>query len=312
MTDLLTGLEDDVARQKRGTVTEEAPDNLLEDKGYLEALEAAADTFRDELTPESVAALRDEIKRVTPTLAQRVTKVMAAIDAVEKKGENKAQGYTYQRAVDVAREVRKAFIEHGLVLTTDIWDTTFQVIPRDNKFPMILVEVRGKFRLTDGVETYEFGGVGHGMDAGDKGVYKAITGMLKYGLRTLLLLPDERDDPEVTREDENEGRAINIAASNVKGVKQGGRQSKATTAQITEVRRRANNLGFGPDQLAVFIDDVLGTSLASEILNTDIDVADQGKYVLDYLGTLPFDECGKVVKALVEADDAADDDDEDA
>ena len=282
--------------------TEEEPPVLISDPNYLAALEAAQEVFGNDVTPETKIQIETTIKRereaIEIPLAQKIIHVMAAIDFVEKKGRNEAQKYDYQRAVDVTREVRREFIKRGILLITSITEMNMTQIPRDRGSPNILVDIRGKFIVTDGREIIEFEGAGMGQDVGDKGIYKAITGMLKYGLRALLLLPDERDDPEVTRPDEVAETQIVIGKSEITNVIQGGRQQVATQAQIAAIREASRELNLVPEALNTFIQVELGRSAD---LSGAADVNEGARLILDFLSGLTFEECGKIVRGLMEA-----------
>jgi len=280
----------------------------------LVAIEAALDIFSDDMSPAERAKMEAEIKALSPndarakrglveapkepTLAEKIVLVMEAIDAVEKLGRNEAQKYAYQRATDVTKEVRREFIKQGLVFVTDIKKVKLIQIPRDRGTPNIIVVVKGKFTITDGVDKISFKGAGMGQDVGDKGIYKAITGMLKYGLRTLLLLPDEKDDPEVARQDELVEAGIQITSATIAGVKVGGRQSQATSAQINAIKEAARELMLSPEGMAAHISSTLGSGPALDPMD---DTNDQAKQVMAYLESLSFDDCGKVARVLVEA-----------
>ena len=274
----------------------------------LVAIEAALDIFSDDMSPAEKAKMEVEIQALKereprgrvagPNLAQKIVLVMDAIDAVEKLGRNEAQKYTYQRATDVTKEVRREFIKQGLVFVTDIKKVKLIQIPRDRGTPNIIVVVKGKFTITDGVDKISFKGAGMGQDVGDKGIYKAITGMLKYGLRTLLLLPDEKDDPEVARQDELVEAGIQITSATIAGVKVGGRQSQATSAQINAIKEAARELMLSPEGMAAHISSTLGSGPALDPMD---DTNDQAKQVMAYLEGLSFDDCGKVARVLVEA-----------
>ena len=279
----------------------------------LVTIETALEIFADDMSPVERAKLEAQVENLQklaegthrgrvakPTLTSKILLVMEAIDAVEKKGRNEAQRYDYQRATDVTKEVRREFIKQGLVFTTSINKVKMTMIPREKGSPNTLVTVKGKFTITDGEQTFSFKGAGMGQDVGDKGIYKAITGMLKYGLRTLLLLPDEKDDPEVARPDEypDMNAGIQITSANIPGVKQGGRQSQATSAQIKTIKEAARELMLSADGLAALIVSTLGTG---PVLDPADSENEQAKQVVAYLEELPFDGCGLIAKALVEA-----------
>jgi hypothetical protein len=234
------------------------------------------------------------------SLREKLTSVMDSIDVIEKTGYNERQKYSYQKAVDVARAVRRLFIREGVVLLTDITDLKTTILPRDQGMPSVLAEVKGSFTVTDGLEIYTFGGVGVGIDVGDKGVYKAITGMLKYGLRTLLLIPDERDDPEVPRFDEGtDGPLPAIGPASVAGVMQGGRQQVATSAQLDAIKRKAQELDLGVLALAEIVG---GTLNKAPDIDETLPVRQQQEVLLRFLSELTFAECGQVVQVLMAAE----------
>ena len=286
----------------------EEPPLAIDDPSYLATLEAATEIFSDDMSPAERTRMKSEITKLqtakaSVTLIEKIIKVMEAIDAVEKKGRNDAQKYDYQKATDVTKEVRKEFIKQGLILLTDIQDVDIIQIPRDRGSPNTQVLVKGQFTVTDGKESLTFGGAGMGQDVGDKGIYKAFTGMLKYGLRTLLLLPDEKDDPEVARADEVvEGGPIVITPANVKGVIQGGRQTSSTGAQMKAIKDAARVLMLSPEQMAAFVVSETGEGPVLDPGDSD---AEQAKQVMAHLEAMPFAELGKVVQGLMEAVEAS-------
>jgi hypothetical protein len=136
-------------------------------------------------------------------LFQRLLAVQADIDRVEKGGTNETQGYAFVRASDVASAVRKAMIAHGVYCSTSITSTQdVRVIDRPNKSPILYAELNGEMtfiNVDDPKDQLTVGIAGHGMAYGeDKGIYKAITGAIKYGLRTAFLIPDD-SDPEAEK-----------------------------------------------------------------------------------------------------------------
>jgi len=91
---------------------------------------------------------------------------------------------------------------------------------------------------------------------------------------------------------------IVIESSNIKNVKQGGRQQVATIAQIQAIKAASNELMIEPAALAAFIDVELGDS---PDLSVAKDITEEGKIIMDYLVGLTFEQCGRIVKGLVEA-----------
>ena len=144
-------------------------------------------------------------------LQSLVAKLAAACDAVggvEKLGKNEQQGYKYVKAADVAKAIRHELFRRGVVVLGHEHPPEFiavELAPDREGRPRTMSEchLRVTYRLMDGTEMIEIDGYGVARDSGDKAIYKAKTGALKYFLRGLGLIPDEKDDPEFD-EDGNE------------------------------------------------------------------------------------------------------------
>jgi len=131
-------------------------------------------------------------------LVAKLADIVREIDSVEKRGENKFQNYKYVKAADVAWLVRKALSERNIYLVSDVIDMRNYEIPAKEGV-MQAVDIKMQFSFFDGdsPETVPIvlHSCGTGTDKGDKAVYKAMTGALKYGLRHAFLIPDD-SDPE--------------------------------------------------------------------------------------------------------------------
>lgn len=133
----------------------------------------------------------------TGTLARKLHAVMQALGAIEKRGQNKSQGYDYMMAEDVLAEVRQEFIKQGLVLLPACTGQGVVEGQTRNGGTNYLTSADMEYTIMD-VETGEkvtLPWKGLGQDSGEKGLYKAYTGAIKYFLRNLLLIP-QGDDPE--------------------------------------------------------------------------------------------------------------------
>jgi hypothetical protein len=134
------------------------------------------------------------------TLAAKLAEACDTVGGIAKKGRNTAQGYDYVKAADVAKAIRHELFTRGVViLPNEVECTTKQIQFQNAKGEMRNsneVVIRTAYTITDGAETLIVHGYGVAWDSGDKAVYKAKTGSLKYFLRGLGLIPDEKDDPE--------------------------------------------------------------------------------------------------------------------
>lgn len=133
------------------------------------------------------------------SLVAKLAEACDAVGGIEKKGTNQKQNYKYVRAADVAKAFRHELFERGIVLIGDEKELIpLEPIPTQSggKLNMIGVKIEYTLRDADSADVITAAGYGIGMDSGDKAIYKAKTGALKYFLRGLGLIPDEKDDPE--------------------------------------------------------------------------------------------------------------------
>jgi ribosomal protein L34E len=132
------------------------------------------------------------------TLIEKLTTVMAAIDHVDKRGRNQAQGYDYVKATDLAATVRKELAKAKVFMTSDVAEVRHSQFQTMKGSLMNVVDMKVLYTFHDGESDAKlsFHGYGSGMDSGDKAVYKAHTGALKYALRNGFLIPDEKAEPE--------------------------------------------------------------------------------------------------------------------
>ena len=146
-------------------------------------------------------------------LKEKLVKIYESIDHIAKKGHNKVQNYDYIKNSDVTHAIRKQLAE--LKVYAEI-DFTFVGAPytiaraKDKDAPFSAVNVRCfvLFHDLESPETLSASGLGSGCDGGDKAVYKAQTGALKYALKNAFLVPDEADpEADESVDEASEGRA---------------------------------------------------------------------------------------------------------
>lgn len=130
-------------------------------------------------------------------LARKMVAAMGDIEAVTKSGTNQKQGYKYVKAADVANEVRSVLVKHGIAFFFSIESVERWEVPTNSGGKMLFCQlvVQCTFQDSESGEAFTVQGVGWGADSLEKAPYKAITGALKYVLRSSFLIPDE-EDPE--------------------------------------------------------------------------------------------------------------------
>lgn len=159
-----------------------------------------------EATVQAVAAIQAKQRgfSIPAKLAVKLAEARSTIEPVSKNGRNKEQNYTYVQAEDVVAAAGKALAEAKVVVMppepvkVDVADLT-SARNSNGKFFTVTFLVR----VIDGEtgEGYETERIGTASDyPGDKAIYKAETGMMKYFLSSLLQIPlgDGNDDPEST------------------------------------------------------------------------------------------------------------------
>lgn len=141
------------------------------------------------------------------TLVGKLSQIMAETPWVEKKGRNSFFNYDYAKESDILDAVREKLAAHGIFVFTSIESMDFRETSKRTRdgSPINLVFVKTKhiFSDADSGESVEVFGFGSGEDSGDKAIYKAITGAMKYFVSKNFLM-STGDDPE--RDEEKEGK----------------------------------------------------------------------------------------------------------
>lgn len=145
-------------------------------------------------------------------LYQKIANVILKTGAVIKAGENESQDYSYVRWKEQAEAVRKIAAEEGLALIASVEEEEHSTTIEPDRYgkdrPTAWSHVKVKLSIVDTEETpateylgpihqeHTVYGFGSAKDLGDKAVFKATTGALKYALRAAFLIPDTDGDPE--------------------------------------------------------------------------------------------------------------------
>jgi hypothetical protein len=134
-------------------------------------------------------------------LYTRLSKVLAEIGNVPKNGFNEHFKYNYVMESDLADHIRPLLAKHGIGLIYDCIEASDHSIVNDRGKTVNMVRV--KVAITVGVEDSEGNIIGEktghafgqAADSGDKAIYKAMTGAVKYWLYKTFLV-STGDDPE--------------------------------------------------------------------------------------------------------------------
>src|SRR5699024_2174737 len=117
-------------------------------------------------------------------LISKLAKVMEQVKYIEKRGYNKFHKYKYATESDVSEKVRDVLSTEGVVMMPDVIEHSTREHTNRNGGTEYIATVKVKFTFIDGEtgEELSIHSVGEGQDAGDKAVYKALTGATKYAL----------------------------------------------------------------------------------------------------------------------------------
>lgn len=123
---------------------------------------------------------------------------MQDVPIMEKDGKNNYHNYSYLSDIQVTLEMRKLLNKHGVIFIVnkaqciDI-DKALSDTGKSSNMVKVLIE----YSLIDVDSGERFDNVieGHAQDSGDKGIYKAITGGIKYIFMKNFMIPTG-DDPD--------------------------------------------------------------------------------------------------------------------
>jgi hypothetical protein len=149
----------------------------------------------------------DDVTDAAPpkNLIQKLHEVASAINTIAKNGRNDHQHYDYVQESDVKRVLREELLSRGIIVIPSTVPGSLAHTPATGgKGFVTTIEI--EYHFIDTTAVYQGGlatvgdlkarWVGAGSDiGGDKGLYKAYAGGLKYMLLTLFLIPTG-DDPE--------------------------------------------------------------------------------------------------------------------
>lgn len=130
-------------------------------------------------------------------LAKAVCEVYKAVKNVPRTGKNSFHNYEYASEADFLRAVQPAMAAAGLVMLPISIQPTVTPGPKTSRGKeQTITTVLVTYRLihTSG-EQQDIQAIGAGIDGEEKGVFKAMTGALKYALRQTFLVPTG-DDPD--------------------------------------------------------------------------------------------------------------------
>lgn len=133
------------------------------------------------------------------SLYTKLAEITGEVGYIPKNGWNDFHKYKYATEADVQDAVRNKMSERKLFMFPNITDRSTRETTTNKGKTEYITWVQIEYTITDAEsgESLTFTMEGEGQDAGDKGIYKAITGTQKYAIMKLFMIPTG-DDPEQT------------------------------------------------------------------------------------------------------------------
>ena len=128
------------------------------------------------------------------SIHMKMLQISHQMGTIPKNGYNAFHKYNYVTEADVMSAFRKLCVTHGVMVNHDVIDV--KVLETKDSF---LTSVTVKYTIIDAEDEASkiiVLGAGQGMDRGDKGVFKALTGAYKYFI-TKNFMVSTGDDPEL-------------------------------------------------------------------------------------------------------------------
>lgn len=133
------------------------------------------------------------------SVSAALARVLAQVHRVPKNGRNTFHQYDYTTESDLTDFLRPLLAAEGLSIVPSVDDVQRRTYKTKKDEDAVETLVKMSFRIRHAASNEELGPFpwyGESTDKGDKGLYKAITGAVKYFLFKLFLV-STGDDPEV-------------------------------------------------------------------------------------------------------------------
>jgi hypothetical protein len=188
----------------------------------------------------------------------KIAEVMQKVDYLKKDGQVsfKSTRYSYLSEEKITSEIRKAMLEVGLV----IYPNRMEVVAKTERMASILITYR--LQDVDSGDFIEVQALGEGMDAGDKAIYKAMTGAFKYAQRQTFMIPTG-DDPDKVSSDELTSKGEQEPPT--EGFQPEQVFDRATQSQLNKIYALAREVGYTPEQMRDLIGSEFGRESSKEL-----------------------------------------------
>lgn len=132
------------------------------------------------------------------TLVKKLAEIMKEVGYIPKNGFNTFHKYSYATESDVQDAVREKMAARSIIMFPNVLDANIRETKTQRGNVEYIATVTIEYIIEDGDsgESRVFQVRGEGQDAGDKAIYKAISGTQKYAIMKLFMIPTG-NDPEL-------------------------------------------------------------------------------------------------------------------
>lgn len=205
------------------------------------------------------------------SLVSKLAEACNAVGGVDKKGRNEIQKYGYQKASDIAKAFRHELFSRGIIAIVDEkdWSQLYD-IPTNSGRPIPLMQLRADVIFMDESQKLPFQAFSTAMDSGDKAIYKAKTGLWKYVLKQLGLIPDEADDPEADESVDAQTRDFSEEAPSRKSRKA---KERVADFQVRAFDSMCHQTGKTAEQVAEYLRSKFDLASVADLARIDFNDA---------------------------------------
>lgn len=143
------------------------------------------------------------------SIYSKLLQVMSEISYIQKDKTNTFHRYNYASEAAIKEKLHESLVRNRVLFLPYRSELAERVsgLGKDGKEALTTLKLYYKFVDVDSGETHEGELHGIGSDALDKGIYKAITGAIKYILTGTFLIPTGDDPEEDTKEEKKQSKA---------------------------------------------------------------------------------------------------------
>lgn len=193
-------------------------------------------------------------------LFTKLARIMSEIKELKKSGWNsQGNGYAYVTEVDVLNELRPRLAKENVFVFTSVDSQEVSLsekLGNKNNTILTMVSTSHTFACGDSGATFTVKCQGQGTDTMDKGVFKAITGAMKYFTSKTFMIGSE-DDPE---KDEQKSSSGNNYYNKTEKSKAPKKSSTFNSKEKISFKKKPTTTFTSPDSLDETLTDVKSES----------------------------------------------------